>query len=272
MSELLQKVVDILPVIHEMVPEGSFLTVLDAEGIVKGFAIPAGQQPILSVDSRMDDPSGAFSEVIRTGKKKHNFLSKEVMGEAFEGVLVPIKERGTVIGCLTYTHSEGNKTQMRDVMQEFKTSITDINKSITGVIGGIEEVFEKLSAMNAQTTDVETDVSAATDVVKKISSNASRSNILALNASIEAARSGEAGKGFAVVAAEMGKLANDSGSSAKEIDNKLDAISMHLEVIANSITDTNTAAKEHLDSISDIQNKLQSIIDLSGEMLEKIGK
>ena len=56
------------------------------------------------------------------------------------------------------------------------------------------------------------------EVTKLISGYARRQNILSLNASIEAARSGEAGKGFAVVAQEVKKLAADMGNSSEHIN------------------------------------------------------
>ena len=105
-----------------------------------------------------------------------------------------------------------------------------------------------LSDMNQITLDVEQDVNEAADVVNKISSNASRSNILALNASIEAARSGEAGRGFSVVATQMGKLAKDSGNSATEIKTTLSAI------------------VSHLDNISSIRTVLEQTVSIANEL------
>ncbi|MCM1186876.1 MAG: methyl-accepting chemotaxis protein [Lachnoclostridium sp.] len=113
--------------------------------------------------------------------------------------------------------------------------------------------------MNHMTANVESDVHNAVDVVNKITGNASRSNILALNASIEAARSGEHGKGFAVVATEMGKLANDSGSSASAIKTTLNTITEHLVSITSSIKDANDVAKEHLENMNSIQKVLAEL-------------
>lgn len=120
--------------------------------------------------------------------------------------------------------------------------------------------------MNKMTSGVEEDVNGAREVVNKISGNASHSNILALNASIEAARSGEAGRGFAVVATEMGKLAKDSGSSASEIKTTLDDIIQHLGQVIGSIKTANEVAKEHMDSISSIKKILQETITLSEQL------
>ena len=120
--------------------------------------------------------------------------------------------------------------------------------------------------MNQITLDVEQDVNEAADVVNKISSNASRSNILALNASIEAARSGEAGRGFSVVATQMGKLAKDSGNSATEIKTTLSAIVSHLEAIMNSIKEANDVAKSYMDNISSIRTVLEQTVSIANEL------
>ena len=127
-------------------------------------------------------------------------------------------------------------------------------------------MFRMLTNMNEVTSDVEKDVNEASGVVNKISNNASHSNILALNASIEAARSGEAGKGFAVVATEMGKLAKDSGSSATEIKTTLSAIVNHLQSITQSITEANDVAKSHMDNINSIKGILEYTVSVAREL------
>ena len=266
MNEELKKVVDALPVIKQIVDDISYITVMDRDGIIQGYAIPDGEKPMLEIGKKVDDPSGAFDEVIRTGKRKFNYLPKEVMGMDFEGVLAPIKDKGSVVGVIIYTHSAEQKEYARDLTEDFKKSVSEISEAVTNVAGSFEDIFKMLKAMNERTTVVEGDVHNATKVMDIIRSNASRSNILALNASIEAARSGEAGRGFAVVASQMSKLSNDSGKSAKEISAALLNVSNHLESIITSIQDTNVVAEGYLESINFGKSKLEHTENLAVEL------
>ncbi|MCX4338921.1 MAG: methyl-accepting chemotaxis protein [Lachnospiraceae bacterium] len=188
------------------------------------------------------------------------------MGFPVEGNLIPIRDGGQVVGCIICSYSVEGREKVREIASEFQGSIQQIDSSIQDVVNGVESLFTMLTDMNRMTTDVEQDVNRAADVVGEISSNASHSNILALNASIEAARSGEAGRGFAVVATEMGKLAKDSSSSAAEIKTTLAAIVSHLEAITNSIKEANSVAKSYMDSISSIQTILDKTISVANEL------
>lgn len=272
MNQELKRVIDVLPIIRQIVDDVSYITVMDSEGIVQGYAIPEGEKPKMEIGTSFQDPSGCFDEVVRTGKRKFNYLPKEVMGEAFEGVLVPIKDQGQVVGVLTYTHSADEKEHARDITGEFRQSIAEISTAITNVSDSFTQVFDMLKNMNERTNEIEGDVSKVTRVVDRVKNNAARSNILALNASIEAARSGEAGRGFAVVATEMGKLSNDSGNSAKEIDVALKVVSEHLEAIIDYIQNTNVVAEGYLNSINDMKSKLENTEMLASELQKLMGE
>jgi len=268
MNEKLQVMVEQLDAIR-LLNDGDFIvSAIDREGVVVGYSLPDNIEPVSAVGDKFEDPTGSISEVLRTGKTKHNILPKDVIGMAVEGNIVPIKDGNEIVGCIISTYSVENKDRTLELSKELRKSCVEVNDSLQDIVTGLEKLFDMLTEMNQMTADIEKDVNGAADVVNKVSGNASRSNILALNASIEAARSGEAGRGFAVVATEMGKLANESGSSASAIKSTLDVIAEHLHAIIKSIKEANGVSKEHMESINSIKETLVQTIDLA----EQLGK
>ncbi len=266
MNTRLEYLVDALPVLKQLFEKDVYMTIMDKDGVIVGYSIPDGEQPKMNVGDKFNDPTGAMDRVLSSGRSQHNRLPKEVMGEAFEGELVPVKDGSEVVGCIICTYSVDTREHMAEITTKFQKSVVNISTSLQGLVDGMENLFEKLTEMDSMTSGVENDVHDAVEVVNKINSNASRSNILALNASIEAARSGEAGRGFAVVAGEMGKLAKDSGSSATEIKNTLHTIMDHLGSIITSIKDAGNFARQHSGSIAEIQQVLDEMVLLAREL------
>lgn len=270
MNEKLQEILNVVPTLFELVEEKGHVLVLDADNVVQGFAIPKGEKPLMSIGDRFEDPSGAAAEVLRTGKKRRNILPKEVMGVAFEGILVPVKDGSQVVGVIIYSYSIEEKEQMQDITAEFKDSIQEIDESLERMVSGFDNINATLKGMNSRTTEIDESVKAATEIVGLIQSNAKHSNILALNASIEAARSGEFGRGFAVVASEMGKMSNASGSSAKEIDAALASVVEKMSDITQSIVETNQVADAYLEDIRSMKEILDKTLVLAEELQKKI--
>lgn len=268
MNKVLENVIANIDLVRDLNDKDVIVTVLDTDGIVRGYSIPPTIEPAVEIGQKFYDPTGAFDSVISNGVRKHNVLPKEVVGRAMEGNLVPIKDGNSVVGCIISTYSVEQKTEMQELTYKFQDSIKDVNNSIRDIINGIENLSSMLSNMVSMTSKIENDVVGAANVVNGVGKNASSSNILALNASIEAARSGEAGRGFSVVATEMRKLANESSASASQIKSTLNSIVKHLDEIMNSIKNANNEAQTHVEQISSIHDILEKTISLAEKMLK----
>ncbi|WP_160669635.1 methyl-accepting chemotaxis protein [Clostridium sp. C8-1-8] len=121
-------------------------------------------------------------------------------------------------------------------------------------------------AVNDMTSSVGT-IKSFTNIINEI---AEQTNLLALNAAIEAARAGEAGKGFAVVADEIRKLAEQVTESTKEIGSIIDLVDGKSKNAIKAMSSTKAAINSQSDSVDQTKNNLQNISEYMKELSKAI--
>ena len=139
------------------------------------------------------------------------------------------------------------------------TFITKLGSVVTDIETGSErqqELVQKVSSLTEQAKNIK-------DVLSIISDIADQTNLLALNAAIEAARAGEHGRGFAVVADEVRKLAERTQKSLSEISANVNLITQNVVEIAEEVDYTST-------SMNAISASAQELISDSEETKENL--
>ena len=144
-----------------------------------------------------------------------------------------------------------NMTQMKEISDELNSASKLGNSSAQQTFVSMDEISKKVNAINEAIT-----------IIDQI---AFQTNILSLNAAVEAATAGEAGKGFAVVAGEVRNLATKSADAAKEIKNLVE--SANIEAIdGKNIADEMIKGYENLDlKISETKDIIDNITKFSKE-------
>ncbi len=212
--------------------------------------------------------------------------SSEELGEAAQTVSASTTEQAAGVQETMSSMSEMtamiSKTQ--DLASQTQTLSSDLDaksKAGTGVMHGMVSSMESIKKSNDELkkmVQIIDDISTKTNVINDI---VFKTQLLSVNASIEAARAGQHGKGFAVVAEEVGNLAQVSGKAAEEIREMLAKSQGHVQEVVNMTSErvhegerVSQEAMKAFESISEgitkIQEYSQSVSEATNQQQEGI--
>jgi methyl-accepting chemotaxis protein len=151
--------------------------------------------------------------------------------------------------------------QLGSSVHEIARSTSDAARVANSAVQLADRAGETVNRLGVNSTEIG-------DVVKVITAIAEQTNLLALNATIEAARAGEAGKGFAVVASEVEDLARKTATSSDEIARKIASMQVSIEQAVGAIAEITTI----IGQIDDFQTVIAASVEEQAATTNEISR
>lgn len=155
-------------------------------------------------------------------------------------------------------HTVEDNSSSFSVLEKMSLSLNEVVQKINSASDQEQEMAHQIQNVVSQTDQIK-------GVLAMIKDIADQTNLLALNAAIEAARAGEHGRGFAVVADEVRKLAERTQKSLAEID-------VTISVVVQSVSTASDNIKENSQKVIDLNENAIKISSLANETKEKTAK
>jgi len=218
--------------------------------------------------------AGAVHMAMKNNKVLVKNVPKEVYGVPFRSYAIPIhNEQGTVEGCIVMGKSLVKRDELMNISQTLSSALGQISTAINKLSSGVQNVVDMNEDIISKVQEADESSKDTDEILSFIQAISSKTNMLGLNAAIEAARAGDAGRGFKVVATEIRKLSTSTTESVKKVDSVLKNIGDLIKSINEKISKSTGVFEGQAATLQEIAaslEELNSTADLMGNLSEKI--
>jgi len=159
-----------------------------------------------------------------------------------------------------------NAAHAAKLTEQTNASAEVSKQTVDSAVQGVTSLVDEVAAMSHSISTMNEDTNKISSVLAVIGSIADQTNLLALNAAIEAARAGEQGRGFAVVADEVRALAARTQQSTSQINDMLSKLLSTTDQVVNAMTSTQASCESTAENTNQVMSSLNVVTDSIAEI------
>ncbi len=241
----------IIPYLHLFFDNEAAIAITDTEKYLSSVGSTG-----LTLKNLPGDPlpeNGLVLKAFAEGHALTNYLPAEVFGVAIKSCAVPIRgKNGKHEGCLVVAKSQKKRDELLELSRNLSATFNEVSEVFNEFSAKLETVVQ----MNIETSNLIDEARENANRTDKIfgyiNQVSSQTDLLGINAAIEATRTGAEGKGFKVIAQEIRKLSDSSRDSVNKIYDMLGAINKSVDDVYKTISKSQTITASYSEAFSDI--------------------
>lgn len=211
-------------------------------------------------------PTGAAVKAIKEGQPVINYFPSM----SLRSYSVPIKGKdGTVDGCIVVGKSDKKREELLQVSRNLSTALKDISEVANDFSSKLNSIVEMNAETSKKLDEAHQNASNTGKIFDFIRQVSSQTDLLGINAAIEATRTGAEGRGFNVIAQEIRKLSETSRESVDKIYTTLNAISKSVDDICVTTAKSQEITESYSTSFTEIASNVEKL-SINAQKLEEM--
>lgn len=268
-EDILEKVAAVLPLVHRAFDGEIGVALADTEKMLMYY--PAKDLDFKTpANFRFRKGSALYELIYDKLPYLKRRMDKQLHGVPYNVMVTAIyNDLNETIGAIVISQSLGRQSSLKDMAGNLLNNISTLASTAEEITAQSEEITGIAHTLARVAQESQNKVLETNHVLGFIKEIANQTNLLGLNAAIEAARVGDQGRGFGVVADEIRKLASNSAESISKISNVINEIQTSSTSTNNQIKQVNEGIYQITEAITNIAGATQELRAMAHTLDEK---